>query len=193
MENPYKILGVSPDSTDEELKKAYRELAKKYHPDNYINNPLADLASEKMKQINEAYDIVTKERAARSNGTGSSSGNNGSSYNTTYRTEAELRIRKLIDEGRISEAEVLLSRIPQNERGAEWHFLKSCVCLRKGWLMEARQNAQIAVQMNPNNQEYVALLRNISASAPNTSTRECSVCDICTALMCLDCLCGGCS
>ena len=56
MSDPYKVLGVSPNATDDEIKTAYRELAKKYHPDNYAESPLADLASEKMKEINEAYD-----------------------------------------------------------------------------------------------------------------------------------------
>ena len=63
MTDPYVVLGVSRTASDEEIKKKYRELARKYHPDNYANNPLADLAQEKMKQINEAYDVVTKERA----------------------------------------------------------------------------------------------------------------------------------
>ena len=63
MTDPYVVLGVSRTASDEEIKKKYRELARKYHPDNYANNPLADLAQEKMKQINEAYDAITKERA----------------------------------------------------------------------------------------------------------------------------------
>ena len=58
MNDPYSVLGVSPSASDEEVKKAYRELARKYHPDNYQNNPLADLAEEKMKEINEAYDQI---------------------------------------------------------------------------------------------------------------------------------------
>ena len=58
MKDPYSVLGVPRTATDDEIKKAYRELARKYHPDNYVNSPLADVASEKMKEINEAYDTV---------------------------------------------------------------------------------------------------------------------------------------
>ena len=57
MRDPYSVLGVDQNASDEEIKKAYRELARKYHPDNYQNNPLADLAEEKMKEINEAYAV----------------------------------------------------------------------------------------------------------------------------------------
>ena len=62
MTNPYEVLGVSPSATDEDIKKAYRELAKKYHPDNYADSPLADLAEQKMKEVNEAYDEINRMR-----------------------------------------------------------------------------------------------------------------------------------
>ena len=64
MNDPYKVLNVSPSASDEEVKKAYRDLARKYHPDNYHDNPLADLAQEKMKEINEAYETVQSQRKA---------------------------------------------------------------------------------------------------------------------------------
>ncbi len=64
MTDPYKVLGVSPSATDEEVKDAYRKLAKKYHPDQYADSPLKDLADEKMKEINEAYDAITAQRKA---------------------------------------------------------------------------------------------------------------------------------
>ncbi len=63
MRDPYSVLGVKPDASDQEIKKAYRELARKYHPDNYVDNPLADLAEEKMKEVNEAYEAIQKQRS----------------------------------------------------------------------------------------------------------------------------------
>ena len=60
--NPYKILGVSPNASDEEIKKVYRELVRKYHPDRYTDSDLADLANEKMKEINAAYEEITRMR-----------------------------------------------------------------------------------------------------------------------------------
>ena len=71
MRNPYEVLGISPSATDDEVKKAYRELSRKYHPDSYANNPLADLAEEKFKQVQEAYNQIMKERE---NGYGGSCG-----------------------------------------------------------------------------------------------------------------------
>ena len=79
MSDPYQVLGVSPSASDEEVKKAYRELARKYHPDNYHDNPLADLAQEHMKEINEAYEAIQAQRKR-----GSSSASSASSYGYGY-------------------------------------------------------------------------------------------------------------
>ncbi|MBQ4302265.1 MAG: J domain-containing protein, partial [Oscillospiraceae bacterium] len=88
MNDPYEVLGVSRNASDSEIKKAYHDLVKKYHPDNYADNPLADLASEKMKQINEAYDSITRARASGASSSGGyqygRSGASGGSYSYGY-------------------------------------------------------------------------------------------------------------
>ena len=50
MSDPYKVLEISPNATDDQVKEAYRKMAKKYHPDNYAGSPIADLANEKIKR-----------------------------------------------------------------------------------------------------------------------------------------------
>ena len=60
--NPYDVLGISSNASDDEVKRAYRDLTRKYHPDANVNNPLADLAEEKFKEVQEAYDIIMKQR-----------------------------------------------------------------------------------------------------------------------------------
>ncbi len=198
--DPYKVLGVSESATDEEVKKAYRALAKKYHPDNYVNNPLADLAAEKMKEINEAYDEIQRMRQGGSSGrTGGAYGRSGSygpgsGYSGSESSEY-VRIRELINAGRFSEAEVLLGRKTEQERVAEWHFLYGYIMLHKGWMMEARQEFETACRMDPSNVEYRNTLLRMGQGgqgdpyARSTHTSGCSGCDICMGLMCADCLC----
>ncbi len=164
MENPYKVLGVSPKATDGEVKKAYRELAKKYHPDNYIDSPLADIASEKMKRINEAYATIVKERE---NG-GNKGGTEGA---RVVHSETEIRARYLITEGRISEAEVILNRVSKAEQTAEWHYLMGVLYVRRGMLWEAKTHAEAAYKMEKSNEEYVALFENVSKTSKNMKTK----------------------
>ena len=153
MTDPYKVLNIPNTATDEEVKKAYRDLARKYHPDNYHDNPLADLAQEKMKEINEAYEMITKQRS----GGGTSSNYAGAGYQRSsygsYGGDARYqRVRALIQAGNLNLAEEILNNITTHD--AEWHFLKGNICYRKGWLDEAKRYYATAYQMEPNNPEY---------------------------------------
>ena len=160
MNDPYQILNIPPTVTDEEVKRAYRNLARKYHPDNYHDNPLADLAQEKMKEINEAYDQIQKQRKAASAASQSYSygaggydeGYGGSAYGTGRLQQ----VRMAINRGDVSLAERLLAGV--SEHDAEWNFLMGVVCSRRGWMDEAKRYLETAVQMDPNNSEYRSAL-----------------------------------
>lgn len=199
MSDPYQVLGVNPNASDDEIKRAYRELARKYHPDNYQNNPLADLAEEKMKEINEAYDAVTK---MRSGGAGYSAGTayGNSGYQSAYQQQRQsgdasfARARSLINSGNVDQAEQILRGT--NTRTAEWYFLTGSIAYRRGWLDEAMQNYQIAVRMEPNNMEYRQAYNMMqqggNAYRPTGYSGGMDAMDCCTTMMCLNCLCGGC-
>ena len=186
MNDPYSVLGVSPSASDDEIKKAYRDLARKYHPDNYQDNPLADLAQEKMKAINEAYDAITRARTG-SGGSQSSYQSYAGASNETYQ-----RIRQAINTGNLTLADQLLASIPTHD--AEWYFLSGAVAYRRGWMDEAQRNYQMAASMEPGNAEYrqaMQLVRYGGGGIYRQNYQQgCDGCDICTALMCLNCLCG---
>lgn len=200
MRDPYTVLGVSSNASDQEIKKAYRELARKYHPDNYVDNPLADLAEEKMKEINEAYEAIQKQRSGGGGSYQSSSSSGG--YQGGYQQQqygggnpTYARVRNLINMGDLNTAERLLDEMPQH--GGEWYFLRGSIAYRRGWLDEAMQNYSLAVQMEPNNMEYRQALnmmqRGGQAYRPYHSGGGIDSMDCCTALLCWQCLCGGCN
>ncbi|MCI8303718.1 MAG: DnaJ domain-containing protein [Lawsonibacter sp.] len=195
MRDPYTVLGVSQSASDEEIKKAYRELARKYHPDNYQNNPLADLAEEKMKEINEAYDTITRQRAGGYAGSSSRSyGGYQQGYSSAASNPTYARVRNLINAGDLGQAEQLLYEVGQKD--GEWYFLSGSIAYRKGWLDEAMQNYTRAVQLEPNNMEYQQALAVMQRGAmggyrPAGYAGGMDTMDCCTTMLCLNCLCGG--
>lgn len=190
--DPYKVLGVSRDATDEEIKKAYRELARKYHPDSYAGNPLADLVEEKMKEINEAYDMIQKQRA-NSGYNYANSGNGYGEWAGGSDTTDFSHIREMINTGRYSESELILDSIAQSSRNAEWNFLKGCVLMQRGWYFEAQKFFETACYLDPKNVEYRNALNRVKSTASaygnGYRTGRSDGCDFCTTLLCADCLC----
>lgn len=187
--DPYTVLGVSPGADEEEIKAAYRKLARRYHPDHYAGDPVAARqAEEKMKEINEAYDILTRK--------GSAGG-----------AASFADIRQKINSGLFADAELQLDRMPDAARTAEWHYLKSIVLMRRGWQNDAMREIETACMMDPANAEYARardMMQGRFASFGNTYTQSrngrydqgpvrqaggCSTCDVCTGLMCADCCC----
>ncbi len=189
MKDYYSILGISKNATDDEVKAAYKEMAKKYHPDNYADNPLSDLAAEKMKEINEAYDGIMNERRRRK----SSPGGNYYRANSNFSD-----VRSLITNNRLEEAQEILDGVPPERRDAEWYFLNGTVLYKRGWFDNAYTNFATACRMDPMNPEYREAMNRVQRSAggnfnnpyrsaPNMGGM--SACDCCSNLICADCCC----
>ncbi|MBR5239887.1 MAG: DnaJ domain-containing protein [Clostridia bacterium] len=194
--NPYEILGVNPSDSDETIKKAYRELVKKYHPDKYKDNPLEDLAKEKLQEINQAYDKITKERSGKRSGRSNySGGSNYSGYSGSAGSSTFANVRNLIRMHRFRDAEAELNRLKDDS--AEWHFLTGVIYLNKGWHFEGIQHIQTAVDMEPDNMEYRNILNNVSRRQQTYQQTGntygygggMSSCDCCSNLLCADCCC----
>lgn len=184
MTNPYSVLGINEDATDIEVKNAYRHLARKYHPDNYANDEnMAKLAEEKMKEVNEAYDEIMRRRS-------------DSSFGETDYTAIRMKVKS----GRFAEAERELDSIPEDKRNAEWHYIKSVLLNRRGWVNDAMRELETACQMAPDNMEYQQAKEMFNSRMAGygssygrgygrRSDGGMTVCDMCTGLICADCCC----
>ncbi len=192
MRDPYEVLGVDRSASMEEVKAAYKELVKKYHPDKYVDNPLADLAKEKLQEVNEAYDAICKNQ-----GGGQSYGSSSGAYGSAYASADLQQARQMMNAGNIYGAETILNQT--SDRSAEWYFLSGSISYRKGWLDDAITKIQTAVSMEPSNLEYRQTLNRIMSTGGmyqntsfgkgynNNSNDMC--CQLCGMYMCADCLC----
>ena len=191
--DPYKVLGVDPSASDDQVKNAYRKLARKYHPDKYTDSDMKELAEEKMKEVNAAYEQIQQMRS----GSGNSSNNGNYSGNGSYNNDYNFaNIRRNINSGNIGAAEGELNSINANMRSAEWYYLMGCVYIKKGYYVDAQNMINTACTMDPNNMEYRNTrdrLYQQSQSYGNgyntTRSGGCSGCDVCSGLLCADCCC----
>ena len=164
--NPYDVLGISQSASDDEVKKAYRDLTRKYHPDANVNNPLADLAEEKFKEVQEAYDVIMKERGHGGSGYGyggygSAGGNSYGGYSSSGGSQdVEMQaVYNFINTRRYRDALNVLNRMPN--RNAQWYYLSAAANAGIGNNILARDHAGQAVNMEPNNMQYRQLLNQI--------------------------------
>ena len=193
MTDPYQVLNISSNATDDEVKKAYRELSRKYHPDSYVDNPLADLAEEKFKEVQEAYDQIMKQRE---NG-GYSYQTGGQSYSSANSSQetVELQVaRNYINARRFREALNVLAGI--SNRNAMWYYYSSIANMGIGNNLVAVDHAKQAAAMEPNNMEYVNYANQMQFRSQHYQNRgygygrtSYGTGDLCCDLWCLDTMC----
>ena len=179
--NPYEVLGISPNASDDEVKRAYRDMTRKYHPDANVNNPLADLAEEKFKEVQEAYDEIMRQRAQggyQSNG-GYQGG--GYSYNGGYGTEQNPQIQAVynyLNARRYPEALNVLNGM--NNRDAQWYYLSAVANANMG------NNRRLLNQLEWSGQRYQ---NNPYGAGYGRNTDSCGTGNACCDLWIADTLC----
>lgn len=178
VQDPYKVLGVSPSASDEEVKKAYRDLIKKYHPDLH---PGDAEAAKKMNDVNAAYDQIKSgnipgaasyggyggqagayQQAGYGSGWTDWAGWNGAQARQTERSEYTAAVN-YIRNGMYREALNALSGVPEAERDAKWFYLSAGANMYLGNKVAALEHAKRAVSMEPNNAEYRRLLEQLQS------------------------------
>lgn len=180
--NPYRVLGVSENASPEEIRKAYLVLVKKYHPDRYAEGPLKDQANEKLKEINQAYEILTKKASSGSNGY--SSGTWQQQYRSSYSgacADEFLRVRSYLAQNNVNAAKALLDSLTLHN--AEWYYLYGRIFFRMGRFSQALQCLSTACRLDPNNSEYAAAYQSCARAgqshAGNNSTGSADSGDLC--------------
>ena len=169
MFDPYSVLGVSRDASDEEIKKAYRRLSRKYHPDANINNPNKAQAEEKFKEVQQAYDQIMKEREYGSSSygggyNGGGFGGFGGQSSAGYQDEEAIRRQaasNYIQSGHYQEAMNVLSSLKQ--RNGQWYDLSSIANMGLGNNMNALSDIREAVRLEPDNMQYRMMLQRMES------------------------------
>lgn len=193
MTDPYNVLGVPSTSSDEEIRRAYRELAKIYHPDNFATDPeQRKAAEEKMKEINDAFQQIRDLRKGADTARPERPKKDEPPQEEGF---GQMRpIRVLINDGQTARAEALLDAIPAVDRNAEWNFLRGCILVQRGWYVDAQTHLETACYLDPGNAEYRSFLQNLRSGLKDkgkkNETKKSSLSDFsCSNAVC-DCF-GG--
>ena len=220
MTDPYSVLGVSRDASEEEIKKAYRKLSRIYHPDANVNNPNKKQAEEKFKEIQEAYSEIMHQRENGGSSYGSAGSTYGSSGNSyggfggnsggygqssygSYSSASEENPRmsaaaNYINSGMFAEAMNVLQSIPAEQRNAHWYYLRANANYGLGNVVDAMSDAERAVQMEPGNMSYRLFLERMQNSSSwygsrgNTYDSPSNSGSCCTKVLCANLACGTC-
>ena len=219
--DPYQVLGISPGATEEEIKKAYRKLSRKYHPDANINNPNKAQAEERFKEVQEAYDLIMDERehgGSRQYQNGAYGGQqaygNGYTGRQTYgsaygnrqseqtRQEDSPQMRAVINFlnlGQYRQAKATLDSMPAAERSARWHYLRALANRGVGNMLDAKEDARMAASMEPGNQRYAELYAELNLGGSwygqqgaSYGSPVRSTLNCCLSAICLESLMGVC-
>ncbi len=162
MRDPYQVLGIPRSASEEEIKKAYRALSRKYHPDANINNPNKEAAEEKFKEIQQAYQQIMKEHTEgpSSQSYGGFGGFDGfGNSNTGYETDSHLRAAgNYVRNGYYNEALTVLKDIPESSRNARWYYYSALAHAGLGNQITALEHAKRAYALEPGNMEYANLV-----------------------------------
>ena len=174
MIDPYSVLGVSRNASDDEIKKAYRRMSRKYHPDANINNPNREQAEEKFKQVQQAYEQIMREREQGSSygnsysgfgGFGDYSGNSGNAYQDEESVRRQAAAN-YIQSGHYREAMNVLQSLSQHT--GQWYYLSSMANMGLGNNVNALSDIREAVRLEPDNMQYQMLLQQWRAVAAGT-------------------------
>lgn len=206
--NPYQVLGVSPSATDDEIKKAYRHLSKKYHPDANVNNPNRDAYEEKFKEVQQAYDMIMDMRQGKTAGNPNDPWGFGDFYNQQQTQASESQDEKYmkaalnyIQNGYYREGLNVLEEV-QDRRGP-WFYYSAIANYQMGNNAVALEHAKAAYAFEPNNFYYASLLSQLQGGGVRyqqqsqqyggnpTMSGSVSLGQCCTTFICLNMCCGG--
>lgn len=152
MNDPYSVLGITRGATDREIKKAYREMSRKYHPDSYTDETEKKWAEEKFREVQEAYNQIVDERSGKTSGYGNAGGYGSSSQSYSEEDQHLMAAMNYINARRFNEAINVLNGM--ENRSARWYFFSSYANLGLGNNAVALDYAKKAVDMDPGNTQY---------------------------------------